>query len=93
VCSLPPFPLCSLAGAVDRGIGGGEDRSGTVVMLEQLWRGFGGLPGVLSTKLLVLVRCGGVAGTLSISTSSGVIALALPLASLLASGLRSVLEH
>jgi hypothetical protein len=42
------------------------------------------LPGVLSTKVLVLLRCGGVIGTLSTS-SSGVIALALPLASLSAS--------
>jgi hypothetical protein len=57
---------------------------GTVVMPGQLGQGSEALPEVLSTKVLVLLRCGGVAGTLSIS-SSGVTALSLPLTSLSAS--------
>jgi hypothetical protein len=81
VRSLPLFPLYSLAGAVDGGIKGGEDCSGDCGNVGAARAGVGGFPGVLSTKVLVLLRCGGVAGTLSIS-SSGVITLALPLASL-----------
>jgi hypothetical protein len=79
--SLPPFPLYSLAGAVDGGIGGGEDRSGNCGNVGTARTGVGDLPGVLSTKVLVLIRCEGVTGTLSIS-GSGIIAPALPLASL-----------
>jgi len=78
VRSLPPFPLYSLAGAVD---GGSEDCSGDCGNVGAARAGVGGFLGVLLTKVLVLLRCGGVAGTLSIS-SSGVTALVLPLASL-----------
>ena len=83
--SLPPFPLYSLAGAIDGGIGGGEDRSRDCGNVGAARAGVGGLPGVLSTKVLILLRYGGVAGVLSIS-NSGVTALVLPLASLSASG-------
>jgi hypothetical protein len=62
-----------------------------MVVLEQLGQGSEAYRESSQTKMLVLVRCGGVAGTLSISTSSGVIALALPLASLSASSLSSSL--
>ena len=84
--SRPPFPLYSLAGAVDGGTEGGEDCSGDCGNAGAARAGVGGLPGVLSTKVLVLLRYGGVIGILSIS-SSGVTALALSLASLLVSSL------
>jgi hypothetical protein len=58
VRSLPPFPLYSLAGAVDRGIGGGEDCSRDCDNVGTALAGVGGLPGVLSTKVLVLVSVG-----------------------------------
>jgi hypothetical protein len=81
--SLPPFPLYSLAGAVDRGI---KNYSGDCGNAGAARVGVGGFPGVLLTKVLVLLRCGGIVGTLSISSSS-ITALALPLASLSVSSL------
>jgi hypothetical protein len=60
--SLPPFPVYNLAGAVDRGKGGGEDVSGDCGNAGALRAGVGGLQGVLSTKVRVLLRPGGVEG-------------------------------
>jgi hypothetical protein len=60
--SLPPFPIYSLAGAVDGGKGGGEDVSGDCGNAGALRVGVGGLPGVLSTKVRVLLRPEGVEG-------------------------------
>jgi hypothetical protein len=60
--SLPPFPVYSLAGAVDGDKGGGKDVSGDCGNAGALWVGIGGLPGVLSTKIRVLLRPGGVEG-------------------------------
>jgi hypothetical protein len=51
VRSLPPFPLYSLAGAVDGGIGGGEDYSGDYNSIRVARVGVGGLSGVLLTKI------------------------------------------
>jgi hypothetical protein len=79
VRSLPPFPLYSLAGAVNGGIGGGKDCSEDCGNVGAARTGVGGW-------LEVLLRYGGIAGTLSIS-SSGVMALALLLASLSSSNL------
>jgi len=58
--SLPPFPVYSLAGAVYGGKGGGEDLSGDCGNAGALRAGVGGLPGVLSTKVHVLLQPGGV---------------------------------
>jgi hypothetical protein len=82
--SCPPFSLYSLAGVVNGGTGEGEDCSGDCGNAGAARAGVRGLLGVFSTKASVLLRCGGVAGTLSIS-SSGVTALSLPLTSLSAS--------
>src|SRR5271170_2365001 len=60
--SLPPFPVYSLADAVDGGKGGGEDVSGDCGNAGALRVGVGGLPGVLLTKVRVLLRPGGVEG-------------------------------
>jgi hypothetical protein len=60
--SLPPFPVYNLAGAVDRGKGGGEDVSGDCGNAGALQAGVGGLPGVLSTRVRVLLRPRGVKG-------------------------------
>jgi hypothetical protein len=51
----------SLAGAVDGGKGG-EDVSGDCGNAGALRAGVGGLPGVLSTKVRVLLQSGGVEG-------------------------------
>jgi hypothetical protein len=59
---LPPFPVYSLAGAVDGGKGGDEDVSGDCGNAGALRAGVEGLPGVLSTKVRVLLRPGGVEG-------------------------------
>jgi hypothetical protein len=59
--SLPPFPVHSLAGVVDGGKGG-EDVSGDCGDAGALRPGVGALPGVLSTKVRVLLRPGGVEG-------------------------------
>ena len=56
--SLPPLPVYSLAGAVD----GGKDVSGDCGNAGALRASIGGLPGVLSTKVRVLLRLGGVEG-------------------------------
>jgi hypothetical protein len=61
--SLPPFPIYGLAGPGDGGKGGGEDVSGDCGNAGALRAGVGGLPGVLSTKVRVLLRPGGVRGT------------------------------
>jgi hypothetical protein len=90
VGSLPPFSLYSLAGAVDRDIGGDKDCSGNCGNVRTAWVGVGGLPGVLLTKMLVLLRYGGVVGALSIP-NSGVIALTLALVRLLISSLSLLL--
>ena len=58
--------------------------------MGQLGADVGGLPAVHLTKVLAVLRCGGIAGTLSIS-SSGVMAFALLLASLSASNLSLLL--
>jgi hypothetical protein len=58
--SLPS--IYSLAGAVDGGKGGGEDVSGDCGNAGALRVGVGGLPGVLSTKVRVLLRPEGVEG-------------------------------
>jgi hypothetical protein len=58
--SLPPFPIYSLAGAVD----GGKDVSGDCGNAGALRAGVGGLPGVLSTKVRVLLRPGVLEGYL-----------------------------
>jgi hypothetical protein len=60
--SLSPFPVYSLAGAVDGGIGEGEDVSGDCGNAGAFRAGIEGLPGVLSTKVRVLLRPGGVEG-------------------------------
>jgi hypothetical protein len=60
--SLPPFLVYSLAGAVGGGKGGGEDVSGDCGNAGALRAGVGGLPGVLSTKVRVLLRPGVVEG-------------------------------
>ena len=60
--SLPPFPIYSLAGAVDGGKRGGENSSGAYGNAGAARPGVGGLPGVLSTKVRVLLRLGGVEG-------------------------------
>jgi hypothetical protein len=60
--SLPPFPVYSLAGAVDGGKEGGEDAFRDCGNAGALRAGVGGLPGVLSTKVCVLLRLGGVEG-------------------------------
>jgi hypothetical protein len=54
--SLPPFPIYSLAGAVDGGKERGEDVSGDCGNAGALRAGVGGLPGVLLTKVRVLLR-------------------------------------
>jgi hypothetical protein len=77
--SLPPFPVYSLAGAVDGGKGGGEDVSEDCGNVGALRAGVGGLPGVLSAKVRVLLRPGGVEGhpgelgTTSVVSSSGLL--------------------
>ena len=83
--SLSPFPLYSLASAVDGGIRGGKDRSRDCGNVGAAQAGVGNLLGILSTKILILLRYGGVAGALSIS-NSGVTVLVLPLANLSVSG-------
>ena len=60
--SLPPFPVYSLAGAVDGGKGGGEGSSGACGNAGAARPGVGGLPGVLPTKVCVLLRFEGVEG-------------------------------
>jgi hypothetical protein len=60
--SLRPFPVYNLASAVDGGKGGDEDISGDCSNAGALRAGVGGLPGVLSTKVRVLLRPGGVEG-------------------------------
>jgi hypothetical protein len=77
----PPFPLYNLAGAIDGGIGENKDDSGDCGNVRAARAGVRGLPRVLLTKVLVLLRCESAAGTLSIS-SFGVTALNLPLVSL-----------
>jgi hypothetical protein len=62
--SLPLFPVYGLAGAVDGGKEGGEDVSGDCGNARALRPGVGALPGVLSTKVRVLLRPGGVEGYL-----------------------------
>jgi hypothetical protein len=88
--SLPPFPLYSIADAVNRDIGGGKDYSRNCGNIRIAYVEVGGLPGVFLTKILVLLRCRGVTGTLSIP-NSGVIAFALPLVRLSTSGLSLLL--
>ena len=84
--SRPPFPLYSLASAIDGGIRGGKDYSKDYGIVGAAWAEVGGLSGVLSTKVLILLRYRSIIGTLSTS-NSGIIALALSLASLLISNL------
>jgi hypothetical protein len=79
--SLPPFPLYSIAGAVDGGGGADWDGSGVDCSAGGARVGVS-LPGVLSTRVFVLFRLRGVEGrsgelgTRSIS-SSGIAALVL----------------
>ena len=61
--SLPPFPVYSLAGAVDGGKVGGEDVSGDCSNAGALRAGVGGLRSVLSTKVRVLLRAWRCSGT------------------------------
>ena len=88
--SRPPFPLYSLASAIDGGIRGGKDYSKDYGIVGAAWAEVGGLSGVLSTKVLILLRCRGVIG-IFFTSNSGVIAFALPLASLLVSNLSLLL--
>ena len=59
--SLPPFPLYSIAGAVDRRGGAGWDGSGAGRSAGSARVGVS-LPGVLSTRVFVLFRSRGVEG-------------------------------
>jgi hypothetical protein len=74
--SLPPLPLYSIAGAVYGGAGGGGGCSGDCGNTGAARAGVGGFPGVLSTKVRILLRPGGVegrpgdSGTTSIAPSS-----------------------
>jgi hypothetical protein len=61
VRSLPPFPLHSLAGAVDGGGGAGWDGSGADCSAGGARAGVS-LPGVLSTRVFVLFRPRGIEG-------------------------------
>ena len=92
--SLPPFPLYSLAGAVDGGGGASWDGSGADCSAGGARAGVS-LPGVLSTRVFVLFRLRGVAGRSgesgTRSTSfSGVATLALPLLVILSASSRSL---
>jgi hypothetical protein len=58
--SLPPFPVYSLGGNIDGGNWGGESASGDCGNAGVARAGIRGLPGVLSTKVCVLLRPGGV---------------------------------
>ena len=74
LCSLPPFPIYSLAGAVDRGNwrdkNASEDASGDCGNAGAARAGIRGFLGVFSTKVCVLLRPGGVVGITSIVFSS-----------------------
>jgi len=59
--SLPPFPLCSIASAVDRGGGAGRDSSGADCRAGGTRVGVS-LPGILSTRVFVLFRLKDVEG-------------------------------
>ena len=68
--SLSPFPIYSFAGAVDGGNWRGEDASGDCSNIGAVRSGVGGFPGVLSTKVCILLRPGGIVSTTLIVSSS-----------------------
>ena len=68
--SLPPFPIYSFAGAIDGGNWRGEDASGDCSNIGAVRSGVGGFPGVLSTKVCILLRPGGIVSTTLIVSSS-----------------------
>jgi hypothetical protein len=77
----PPFPLYNLVNAVDGGIRESKDYSKDCGNVKVARAEVGGLLRVLLIKVLVLLRCKGVVGTLFIS-SFDIKALALSLVSL-----------
>ena len=60
LCSFPPLPLYSSAGAIDGGVGGGEDCSRDCGNARAAWAGVGGFSGVLSTNVCILLQPEGV---------------------------------
>lgn len=77
--------MYSVGGAVDAGgVGGDSYRLDAFSNVGVAWVGVGGLPGVLSTKVFVLLRPGEATDTLAISASDAV-GLTLSVASLLVS--------
>ena len=87
--SLPPFPLYSIAGAVDGGGGASWDGSGADCSAGGARAGVS-LPGVLSTRVFVLFRLIGVEGRLGkLGTYSA--AFTLLLLAILSASTRSLL--
>ena len=77
--------MYSVGGAVDtEGVGGDSYRLDAFSNVGAAQAGVGGLPGVLSTKVFVLLRPGEVTDTLAIS-ASGAVGLTLSVVSLLVS--------
>jgi hypothetical protein len=60
--SLPPFLVYSLAGAINKGKGGGENVSEDCGNARALRAGVGGLLSILSTKVCVFLRLESVEG-------------------------------
>ena len=92
--SFPPFPLYSIAGAVDGGGGASWDGSGADCSAGGVRAGVS-LSGVFSTRAFVLFRLRGVEGRWGVSDTrsnsfSGVAALILPLLAILSASTRSL---